>query len=164
MIMDWTSSMIPLVSVMLGAGGIGTLLNRRYNRRKAKAEADAAEWELYDRRLDELHETVAHLNSTEKEHAERIATLNRALDDKTERIRRLTDLLYSGGQNLNRANDKITALTAENGNLRLDLMRFRNWHCRNAGCDGRVPPNPSLKGKEWNDSEDDNVVNVENHK
>lgn len=116
---------VALLSSILGAGGIGSFINWRQKRRKSKAEADTAEWELYDKRLDELHETVALLNETEKSHAERIASLNAALDDKTDRIRLLTDQLHDEGLKLNKANAQITRLTAETGRLRLELEKAR---------------------------------------
>lgn len=147
--MELTSSVIAIISVLLGAGGIGTVINRNFNKRKARAEAESAEWELYDRRLDELHETITILNSSEKEQALRIADLNRALDGKTARIRKLTDLLYESEQNLNKANGVITSLTENIGKLKINLLRYRDWHCRNSECSGRIPPRPSLKGKSW---------------
>lgn len=151
--LDWTTIITFLISTMLGAGGVGTLLNRKLNKRMAKAQAMTSEWELYEKQIDDLQETVTHLNTTEKNHAERIHTLNKALDDKTDRIRKLTDQMYESERCLNVANSKITQLTAKIGDLELQLEKYKNWHCRKSDCEFRLPPSPGIKGKSWEEHE-----------
>ena len=149
------NSIVTIVSAVAGCGGVTWLLNWRNNKRISNAQASTTEWELYDKRIAELHQTVSHLNATEREQAERIRDLNKALNDKTDRIRKYTDQLYGSEQALNRANATITNLTAEVGRLRLDLEKYRNWHCRKSDCTGRIPPNPTLQNLTWEDTKTD---------
>lgn len=77
---------------------LGYLLYRRASKRIKNAEADKAEaeaakagFEVYEQRISEMHASLNICNATIKEQGQLIRDLNRALDDKTQRIRSLTD-------------------------------------------------------------------------
>lgn len=160
--MDWSSIIIALCGTV--SGGLAYALNYRNNKRIAKAQAQTAEWELYEKRIDELHEAINANNETIKEQGKTISTLNHSLDDKTAQIRKLTDRVWQAERDLNIVNERVTSLTADNGNLLLKVEKYKNWHCRNAGCNGRIPPNPSLAGKTWDNAqtteEAEEIINI----
>ena len=154
----WREIIIAIVG-MGGGAGIVTLvrwlLSRHYRRElKAgadlkEAEANHREWELEKQRIEELMEVVKTLNDLLKTQADRIAAQNAALDDKTDRIRELTDRADKAEQLANRLNAQIIRLTEELGDERLLREHYERWHCQWPDCQdprGRKPPRPELEG------------------
>ena len=150
--MEWLDVAQGLCGALLGSG-VGLLFYRQ-SRKKAQADADlrmaeanTKEWELEEKRIKELHEAVSIANATQNEHLKRISDLNHALDDKTDRIRSLTDRLYESEQEVNRLNGTVIALTRDGGRKDLLIEKYKLWHCRKAECAHRMPPNDKLRGK-----------------
>lgn len=163
--MDWTL----IISTLLGCSTVmGFFLYHKESKRLKIAEADKAEAEVdtvkfaqFKERIDHLHEVAKINNSTITDQSRTISMLNRALDDKTGRIRELTDRCENSEHTVNRVNiqldeakERIIELTEKLANAELEKERYRNWHCRKSDCEHRLPPNPTLKGKEWNADSD----------
>lgn len=115
----------------------------------AEIEADQHQFDLYKAQLEHCSESVEQHNETIKHQSETICALNTALDDKTERIRSLTDKLFESERETNVVNAKLVDATSKIGELELQLAKVRMWRCELANCDKRVPPNPKLKGKKY---------------
>ncbi len=117
-----------------------------------EAEANIKEWELEERRIKELMEVVRTLNGIVATQAERIAAQNAALDDKTDRIREVTDRADKAEQLINKLNARIIHLTEELGDERLLREHYERWHCQWPDCQdprGRKPPRPELEGLKY---------------
>lgn len=143
---------------IVGGFGIGTFT--KSGRVKAKADAYKAMADGYEARIAALNTVNENLSRTEIEHSKRISELNRTVNDKVDRIRELTDRLYSSEQEVNRvqdmlnaANERITALTEERDHERLQKEYFRLWHCRRDDCPNGIPPRDRLKGQKFNEPE-----------
>lgn len=149
-----TQNLIAITGSTLGvAGSLGWLFNWRSNRKVARMTAEKAMIDNYEARIGALHESMQKSNAIESEHLERISNLNHALDDKTDRIRSLTDKLYESEQEVNRVNclladaqSAVATLERQLGETKVMTEHYKAWHCRNAECDHRMPPNPTLKG------------------
>lgn len=151
--MEWISLLQTLGGI---AGGLGIGLFTKAGRKKDMADADSKVQEAqrlmiqnYEERIKDLHENIQRQNAAEKEYISRISQQNHALTDKTEQIRNLTQKTWEAEQEvnrvnnlLNRANERITALTEERDN-------YRNWHCRKGDCPHREPPNHGLLHQEF---------------
>lgn len=150
---------ITLLTTLCGGGGIvGTVwaVLSRNGRKRDKADADSKVQEAqslmiknYEARIKDLHENISRQNTAEKEYIERISQQNRAITEKTEQIRNLTQKTWEAEQEvnrvndlLNRANERVTALTEERDN-------YRNWHCRKGDCTHREPPNPGIMHQQF---------------
>ena len=138
--------------------GFGFGMFTKSGRVKSQAEAHAAmvaayemqlksQREGYEARLSALHKVADERNKTEVENAKRISELNHALNDKTERIRKLTDDVYDSQKEVNRvqdmlndANARITELTEELAARNLDAERLENIRCHRYDCSDRLPP------------------------
>lgn len=121
---------------------------------KAEIEADGDRYEMYEERLNHCNQTVEQHNETIIHQSETIANLNSALDDKTARIRELTDKLWESEKKSNELNDKLIEKTERIGQLELMCQKYKDWHCRVAECTKRLPPNPTLKGRNFDDEND----------
>ncbi|MBD5306113.1 MAG: hypothetical protein HDS14_00570 [Bacteroides sp.] len=143
------SEIIGMIGTALGAlGGGGWLINLRASRRTAKATADKALIDNYEARLAALHQTIDHLNATEREHAARICELNHALDDKTTQIRKLTQQVWDSQQDVNKAQEQINVLNERIIALTEERDYYKTWHCRRPDCqDPRGPEPPRKKNK-----------------
>lgn len=148
-----------IIEVVLGGTSLISLIaywkaNRRIKdneANKSDVEVTAARFELYEQRLEHCNQAVENHNNTILSQGETISTLNKALDDKTARIRQLTDDLYTSEKESNRLNDRLVEATEKIGKLELSLMKYKDWHCQVADCPHRLPPNPKLKGRTFND-------------
>lgn len=151
-----------VVPLLVGGGGVG-LLFLRSRGREARAAAAKAEEEVrrkvqegYEARIEELHKQINAANKDNTERTERIAKLNHEVDDKTDRIREITDKAIESERALNVANATIIRLTEERDEERRQKERYKEWHCRSNICqpgkpdpDGRRPPNPNIIGKQF---------------
>ena len=144
--MDWIS-LIQTLGGIVGGFGIGSFSKSR--RRKEKAEADKAVKDVYEERMRDLHSIIDNFNTTERSHSERISELNKALDDKTDRIRSLTDKVWDAERETNRINDLLMAEQRRTADLRVQVEYLKMWRCEWPDCQdprGRKPPNEKLKG------------------
>ena len=130
---------------LTGSGVLGYFLHRTTNKRLAVAEADKAEaqanheeWELEKERLKETHDTILTLNGIIKSQGETISKNNKALDDKTLRLREAQDREFKANEEKAVLAAEVTRLTQENGELRLRLQRHE---CIKIHCIDRDPPN-----------------------
>lgn len=130
---------------LTGSGVLGFFLHRATNKRLAVAEADKAEaeanheeWELEKDRLKETHDTIMTLNSIIKSQGETISKNNKALDDKTLRLREAQDREFKANEEKARLAAENAALIRENGDLKLRLQRHE---CIKLHCIDRDPPN-----------------------
>ncbi len=112
-----------------GSGVLGYFLHSSTNKRLAVAEADKAEtqanqeeWELEKDRLKETHDTIMTLNEIIKSQGETISRNNKALDDKTARLREAQDREFKANEEKAALASEVTRLTQENGELRLRLQ------------------------------------------
>lgn len=167
--MDPTTLITALVSLATG-GGIAALVTLRSTRRKADSEAAMAEddvaahhWSNLDKRIDDLHDALNVANNLTKSQQSRIGELNRALDDKTDRIRKLTDEALDRENALHdqyrlreqQLHDRIVSLTEQLAAERLRKEHYKQWLCQDGNCPTRRPPNPILRGLEYQPPHDE---------
>lgn len=77
------------------------------------------------------------------------AEADKALDDKTDRIRSLTDKVWDAERETNRINDLLMAEQRRTADLRVQVEYLKMWRCEWPDCQdprGRKPPNEKLKG------------------
>lgn len=167
--MEWISVIEAFGLLLVGGSGTG-LLFYQSAKRKAEAEAKAKEWELEDKRIAQLHESIRFANDTNTELLERIGTLNRALDAKTDRIRSLTDRAMEAeltvnrvNEQLNEVNKRVAQLTEARDKERMLKELYKQWVCHRSSCTEREPPNMRLKGKQLREQEEELIYNLENH-
>lgn len=145
---DITTILTTLASVLISGGGVWAYMTKS-GRVKARADAYKAMAEQYEYRLDQANDRVKIANGTEKGHLERISELNHALDDKTDQIRKQVQKVWEAEQEINRVNAELIKARDEIADLRVDIERYKAWHCRHAECQNRRPPNPALKGQKY---------------
>lgn len=156
---DIITLLCTLSGILTAVGGIGIIIYRKQNRRLKDAEARLAELNVdnavssgYEMRLTALHTIIQNCNKIEIEHSQRIAELNHSLNDKTDRIRELTDKGYRSERELNVANARITRLTEQRDEERRLKEYYKNWRCEKSVCrdpEGRIPPNAVLSGVQY---------------
>ena len=158
--MEWISLIQTLGGVV---GGLGLGMFTKSGRRRDKAEADAKVAEAqqlmianYEERIKELHNNIQRQNTAEKEYIERISQQNRAITEKTEQIRSLTEKLWLSEQETNKVNAELNGANKRITRLTEDRDHYKMWQCRSKICEkgnpdpeGRQPPNPKLKGMEF---------------
>lgn len=115
----------------------------------AEHDADRAEVERLHMMIDNQQKSLDIYLKIEKDNAERIAEQNKALNDKTEQIRKLTAQIIESEHGRNSDKDEIVRLTAENADLKLLVKHYKSWHCQNSDCIDRIPPNKKLKGLKY---------------
>lgn len=156
--MDWQNLLIGI----LGIGFVGDILAHWLlpsRRRKDNAGADMAEADADKAEVERLHMQIEHQQQSldiyiklEKDNALRIAEQNKALDEKTEQIRKLTEQVITSEHGRNADKEEIARLTAENGRKDLQIQYLLQWRCEKPVCndpDGRRPPNSKLKGQKF---------------
>lgn len=156
--MDWQNLLIGI----LGIGFVGDILAHWLlpsRRRKDNAGADMAEAEADKAEVERLHLQIEHQQQSldiyiklEKDNALRIAEQNKALDEKTEQIRKLTEQVIKSEHGRNTDKEEIARLTAENGRKDLRIQYLLQWRCERSVCndpDGRKPPNSKLRGQKF---------------
>lgn len=149
-----------IYSILVAVVGCQLLLNfilfRSQTRRIKNAEAGSAEFNLYKDRLEELHRSIMDANTTIKEQGATITALNKALDDKTDRIRLITDQNQEAQLKCNALNEiiqslqrKVLRLTEQLDKERFEKVRYCEFHCRISDCDIRDPRNERIRGKKF---------------
>lgn len=155
-----------IILSVLGFGFIGDIILHFVlpsRRRKDNAETEQAEHDADKAEVERLHLMIDHQQKSleiylkmEKDNAERIAEQNKALNDKTEQIRKLTAQLIDSEHGRNTDKDEIARLAAENGHLNILVEYLKQWRCERSDCQdprGRRPPNEELKGLKYNPPE-----------
>lgn len=148
------------LAVILGAIGgfefIKWLFNRKTEKRLNDLEVKQKEFELDEKRIEELHESIDKANELNDNLLQRISNVNTALDKQIDRNRELSDRLYKSEQEVNRVNDLLTEEQRKTADYEKKLGRsnrlidhYKNWKCEKADCAYRQPPNPTLLGKEY---------------
>lgn len=130
---------------LTGSTLLGLLFHRSANKRIKEAEADKLaaqanqeEWNLEHQRLEETHQTIMTLNGIIKTQGETISKNNKALDDKTTRLREAQDREFKANEEKARLSQELADLIRENGELKLRLQRHE---CIKLSCVHRDPPN-----------------------
>lgn len=166
--MDWISLITTLGGYlgMIGCG-IAWLLNyrnqKRINDSEAQktvtvndAEAVKAIKDLYEELIKDMHnslnaanENIKVSNETITNLLQRIKAQNQALDEKTDRIRKITDDLAISESKNNQLNEEIKAITKSNNRMKLFISKLLNIRCYIAECGKRIPKvlREKLKGK-----------------
>lgn len=130
---------------LTGSTLLGLLFHRSANKRIKEAEADKLaaqanqeEWNLEHQRLEESHQTIMTLNGIIKTQGETISKNNKALDDKTARLREAQDREFKANEEKARLAQENADLIRENGELKLRLQKHE---CIKLSCVHRDPPN-----------------------
>lgn len=140
---------------------LGFILYHRQTKRmknaealNAEIEADQHQFDLYKAQLEHCSEAVEQHNQTIINQSATITKLNDEITVKTERIRELTDKLWQSERESNELNAQIIEKTERIGQLELQCQKYKDWHCRVASCPNRLPPNPTLKGRKFEEEAD----------
>ena len=144
-----------ILSAVLGCSAlVSYILYRNAEKRIKNAEAEKAEtssddarFDMYEKRLQHCNEIIELHNTTILNQGETVKKLTSEVNDKTMRIRKLSDQLLESEMETNRVNAELVKATQQVGQLRLQCHRYELWHCRVADCPHRVPPRPELKGQ-----------------
>lgn len=116
---------------------------------KAKVDARKLEIERLTAQLDHQQKTIDNLLEVNNNLSGRLSALNTAIDKHIDRNRELSDRLYKSETELNIANARITSLTEELGNERLQRKHYQMWRCERNDCKdprGPKPPRSELEG------------------
>lgn len=144
---------ITIISLILGCSSLlSYILFRRQSKQLKNLEvksAGANVIELYEKRIESLHQTIEICNNSIRENQSTIADNNANILDKVSQIRSLTESLIKSEQEQNELNLKIQKLIEENGKLKLKNQNLNCWKCIKGSCDEREPESPSIKGKKY---------------
>ena len=146
---------LSILSAVLGCSAlVSYILYRNAEKRIKNAEAEKAEtssddarFDMYEKRLQHCNEIIELHNATILNQGETVKKLTSEVDDKTMRIRQLSDQLLESEMETNRVNNVLVDATQQIGQLELQCHRYELWHCRVADCPHRVPPRPELKSQ-----------------
>lgn len=151
-----------IVLSVLGIGFVGDIIMHfalPHRKRMDYADAEMKEHDADKAEVERLHLQITHQQQSldiyikmEKDNAERIAEQNKALNDKTEQIRKLTAQLIDSEHGRNADKDEIARLAAENGYLNTLVEYLKQWRCERTDCKderGRKPPNNKLAGLKY---------------
>ena len=192
--MDWISVITALGGLLSGAGGMGFLYwrqNRKIkdaevkqreadallnelNVEKARIEVEQSKVDADAKRLDDLHRaldasnaSLITANGTIETLMGRISADNKALDDKTARIRQLTDTLYTSEREKDKLNDDRTDLLKRLHNEITLKTHYKHWLCthpksREGNPCYRLPPqDPEIEGQEYSEPEISTKLNTD---
>lgn len=160
-----TTSWWQILALILGAVGglefIKWLFNRKTEKRLNNIEVKQKDFELYDRRISELHASLEKANELNDNLLKRISAANAAVDKHIDRNREIADRLYHSEQETNRVNNLLTEEQHKTADLERRLGaalrmadHYREWRCEWADCQdprGRRPPNPKLRGRKYSE-------------
>lgn len=167
-----------ILAVILGAVGGGEfikwLFNRKTEKRLNNIEVKQKDFDLDEKRITELHASIDKANELNDNLLERLSHANAALDKHIDRNRELSDRLYKTEQEVNRVNDALTEEQHKTASLERRLGaalraadHYREWRCERSDCKdprGRMPPNPSLNGKVYTSSRNEERENTDSSK
>ena len=148
-----------IITTVLGLSFLGDIVLHLVlpsRKRKDNAESELAEHDADKAEVERLHMQIKHQQQSldiyikmEKDNAERIAEQNKALDGKTEQIRKLTQQAFDAEHGRNADKEEIARLTKDNGDLRVENEYLKQWICQRTDCQdprGGRPPRDKLKG------------------
>ena len=148
---------------LLGIGFVGDItlhfvLPSRKRKDNAESElaehdADKAEVERLLLELDHQQQTVTNLLTLNSNLTERLSKLNATVDKHIDRNRELSDRIYKSETEINRANERIIALTEERDEARRQSDYDKMWRCERTDCQdprGPRPPREKLKNLKYN--------------
>lgn len=153
---------LSILSAVLGCSAlVSYILYRNAEKRIKNAEAEKAEtssddarFDMYEKRLQHCNEIIELHNTTILNQGETVKKLTSEVDDKTIRIRKLSDQLLESEMETNRVNNELVKATQQIGQLELQRSKYELWHCRVADCPHRVPPRPELKNQVFEEGDD----------
>lgn len=148
-----------IITAVLGLSFLGDIVLHFVlpsRKRKDNAESELAEHDADKAEVERLHMMIDHQQKSldryldiEKDNADRIAEQNKALNEKTEQIRKLTGQVIASEHGRNADKEEIAELMKENGDLRVENEYLRAWICQRTDCQdprGGRPPRDKLKG------------------
>lgn len=151
-----------LILGLLGFGFIGDIILHFVlpsRKRKDYAETELVEHDADKAEVERLHMMIDHQQKSldryldiEKDNAERIAELNKVVNDKTDQIRKLTEQVIASEHGRNADKEEIAKLTKENGDLRVENEYLKMWVCQRTDCQdprGGRPPRDKLNGLKY---------------
>ena len=151
-----------IITTVLGVGFLGDIVLHFVlpsRKRKDNAESELAEHDADKAEVERLHMMIDHQQKSldryleiEKDNADRIAEQNKALNEKTEQIRKLTEQVIDSEHGRNADKEEITRLTKDNGDLRVENEYLKQWICQRTDCQdprGGRPPRDKLKGLKY---------------
>lgn len=155
----WWQNLIVILGALGGFEFIKWLFNRKKEKQLGLIEVKEREFELDEKRIEELHASLNKAIGLNDKLLEKLTTENAVLDKHIDRNRELSDRLYNAEQEVNRVNDLLT----EEQNKTADLERrlgvsmrlvdhYKEWRCERSDCQdpkGRRPPNQKLKNKTY---------------
>lgn len=166
----WYEALVALFTAVGGLEGIKWLFNRKTEQRLSTLEVNQKSFELDERRIQELHDSIDKANELNDNLLQRLNNTNAAIDKQIDRNRELSDRLYKSEQKVNRVNDQLTReqrKTAEYekrlGEKDRLIDHYKQWRCEWTDCKdprGRRPPNPHLKGRTYTLPEDNRNENT----
>jgi len=148
--MEWIS-LIQTLGGIVGGFGIGAFT--KSGRKKDRADADLKVQEAqrkmidnYEERIKDLHTVIDKYNGDEKKHAVRLSEKEQIIEDKTQRIRELSDKVWNSEQEVNKANAqldeanrRIIKLTEELAAANAGAARLELIRCHRIECGDRLP-------------------------
>lgn len=162
-----------IIGYILGATGgiefIKWIFNRKTEKRLKNIEVKQKDFDLDERRIKELHDSIDKANKLNDNLLARISQANAAIDKHVDRNRELSDRLYKSEQEINRINDARTEEQRKNSLLERQLGQalrlidhYKGWRCEWPDCRdprGRRPPNDKLKGKTYSEPQLEEIFN-----
>ena len=144
--MEWWQT---LILAIVGLGVFGDILAHiflPYRRKEDRAKAVHSE-----------ADAITTLNSVAAMLADRVKDQNGIIDDKTDRIRDLTDRLNQSEREKDDLNAKLIKRTEENGKLQVLCEHYKAWLCKRSDCQdprGGRPPREHLAGIKYESPQD----------
>ncbi len=172
--MTWWQILAMILGAVGGGEFIKWLFNRKTEKRLNNIEVKQKDFDLYEKRITELHASIDKANELNDNLLERLSHANAALDKHIDRNRELSDRLYKTEQEVNRVNDVLTEEQHKTASLERRLGaalraadHYREWRCERSDCKdprGRMPPNPSLNGKVYTSPRNEERENTDSSK
>lgn len=128
---------LPIITLLFG-GGLATFITIKSTRRTADANADQAEVQT---RVDEFHLLKEQIELNQQQNLDLTKTnleLTEHIKEKAKRYSEQTEVLRKAQTKLLAAEDEKIKLTAEIGDLKVQLAHKR---CDTLSCPFRQPPN-----------------------
>ena len=154
-------TILGILSAILGCSTLlSWVLYRGANKRikdaeadKANAEAEAVQWDLYEKRIEATHKSIDILNAQLEAQIKLAARKEDIIEDKTQAIRKLQEAMSTlQNERLKDAN--------EIGELKQERDFYKMWHCKREfgtsreECVRRQPPQKiALKYTPYKDKE-----------
>lgn len=155
----WWQNLVLILGAVGGFEFIKWIFNRKTERRLNDIEVKQKTFDLDQKRITELHESIDKANELNDNLLKRLSQANATIDKHIDRNRELSDRLYKAEQEVNRVNNVLTDEQRKTAKLERQLGQalrladhYKEWKCEWADCQdprGRRPPNHRLKGKTY---------------